>query len=355
MFKQKRLLLLLLVTVLTLLAVGCTGTKVNKDQNGNGEVIENESKELVIYSGRKEQFILPLLEEFEKETGIKVKLLAGSATEYAHRIIEEKNNPQADIFFSNDAAIMEYLKQESVLQAYDSEAVKQIPENFRAEDNSWIGLSARSRVFMFNKDLILAEDMPQSMFDLTNPKYKGQFAITKAGSEAMVSHIAAVRSVFGDEVTEELIRGIIANEPIIMNGHTDIRKAVGSGEVKFGLVNNYYFHLQLEEDKDNNVDAIYPDQGEGEMGTFVNVAGIAFIKGGKNSENGMKLAEFLLREEQQETFAMVNKETPVLPHIKTLDYAKKVDEYKVANIKLSELSKVWNDTVDLMERAGYAE
>lgn len=355
MFKHKRLLLLLIVGILAVVAVGCTTTASKGDQNNNGETIDKESKELVIYSGRKEQFILPLLEEFEKETGIKVSLLAGSATEYAHRIIEEKNNPQADIFFSNDAAIMEYLKQEGALEAYDSEAVKQIPENFRAEDNSWIGLSARSRVFMFNKDLILAEEMPQSIFDLVDPKYKGEFAITKAGSEAMVSHIAAVRTVFGDDVTEELIKGIMANEPVIMSGHTDIRKAVGSGEVKFGLVNNYYFHLQLEEDTDNNVDAIYPDQGENEMGTFVNIAGIAFVKGGKNSENGKKLAEFLLREEQQEVFAMVNKETPVLPHIKTLDYAKKVDEYKVADIKLSDLSKVWSDTVDLMERAGYAE
>ncbi|OPJ56288.1 extracellular solute-binding protein [Alkalithermobacter paradoxus] len=343
------IIMVLLLTSISLLT-GCT----NETQN-TGEVNNEDSKKLVIYSGRKEQFVLPLIEKFEKETGIKVELLSGKSSQYAQKIIEERNNPQGDLLIANDAGVMEYLRLQGVLASNNSESLKQIPANFKAEDGSWVGVSARSRVLMYNKDLISEEEMPKSILDLADPKYKGQFAITKASSEAMVSHIAAIRSIYGDEKTTEFIKGMLANEPLILEGHTDIRKAVGAGEVKFGLVNNYYFHLQLEEEKDNNVGAIYPDQGENEMGTFVNVAGVALIKGAQNESNAKKFIDFLLQEAQQEMFAFDSKETPVLPNVKTLDYAKKIDEYKVMDKPLSNLGSVWEDTLNLMEKAGYTE
>ncbi|KXZ40389.1 iron(III) transport system substrate-binding protein [Alkalithermobacter thermoalcaliphilus JW-YL-7 = DSM 7308] len=341
---------MVLLTSISLLA-GCTNESVEEKEQSNNE----QSQKLVIYSGRKEQFVLPLIEKFEQETGIKVELLSGKSSQYAQKIIEEKNNPQADLLIANDAGVMEYLRLQGVLAPNDSKELEKIPANFKSEDGSWVGVSARSRVLMYNKDLISEEEMPKSILDLADPKYKGQFAITKASSEAMVSHIAAIRSIYGDDKTIEFIKGMLANEPLILEGHTDIRKAVGAGEVKFGLVNNYYFHLQLEEEKDNNVGVIYPDQGENEMGTFVNVAGVALIKGAPNEENAKKFIEFLLRDEQQEMFAFDSKETPVLPHIKTLDYAKKINEYKVMEKPLSNLGSVWEDTLNLMEKAGYVD
>lgn len=316
---------------------------------------QTEEETLVIYSGRKEQFVMPLIEKFEQDTGIKVQLLSGNAIEYAHRIMEEQRNPQADIFLANDAGVMEYLRLQGALEPNNSKELTNIPANFRAEDGSWVGLSARSRVLMYNKDLITETEMPQSILDLTDPKYKGQFAITRAGNESMISHISALRAELGDEATTELLKGILANKPIITSGHTDIRKAVGSGEVAFGLVNNYYFHLQLEEETHNNVGVIYPDQGEQQMGTFVNVAGVAIVKDAKNMDNAKAFVDFLLQPEQQELFAYNSKETPLVANVPTLDYAKKIDEYKHMSMPLSNLGTVWEDTVDLMERAGFSE
>lgn len=357
--KSKSLILILVLALsLTTILAGCANNGEIKDNNDNEnpQVSENQgSDKLVIYSGRKENFILPIIEKFQEETGIKVELLSGNASQYAQKIIEERNRPQADLLFANDAGVMEFLRLEGVLESNSSDELSKIPANFRAEDGSWVGVSARSRVIMYNKDLISEEDMPKSIFDLADPKYKGQFAITRPGNESMVSHIAAIRAQYGDEKTTELIKGILANEPIIMQGHTDIRKAVGAGEVKFGLVNNYYFHLQLEEATDNNVDVIYPDQGENQSGTFVNIAGVALVKGAPNSENARKFIDFLLQPEQQREFSFNSKETPVLPEIEAVEYAKKIDEYKVMEMSLSNLGAVWNDTLDLMERAGYTE
>ncbi len=313
------------------------------------------SEELVIYSGRREQFVLPLIETFERETGITVRLLSGSATQYALRILDETSNPQADLFLANDAGVMEKLRIEGALDAYDSPSVEQIPADFNAEDGSWLGLSARARILMYNIHRISEEEMPQSIFDLADPRFARQFAITRAGNESMISHLTAIRIVHGDAALEDLLRGILANEPEILSGHTDIRKAVGSGEFAFGLVNNYYYHLQLMEETDNRVAAIYPDQGEGEMGTFVNIAGVALVRGGPNRANAERFLEFLLEPEQLASFPALNYETPVLPNVPTVDIARPIDTYRRADIDLASLGPAWDETIEVMDRAGYSE
>ena len=350
--KKSFSLLMVLVLVLGMLALTGCGEKAQPGDENNQEEL-TETGKLVIYSGRKEQFIQPLIDKFTQETGIEVQLLSGGASEYALKIMDERNNPQADFFFANDSGVMEKLRLEGLLQANNMAAINNIPTDFRAIDNSWVGLSARSRVFIYNKDLISEEEMPKSILDLADPQWKGQFAITIAGSEAMIAHLTALRVQLGDAAVEEFIEGMLANQPEILKGHTDIRKAVGAGELKFGLVNNYYYHLQLLEEKDNNVDAIYPDQEEGGLGTFVNVAGIATVKDAKNAYSAQKFLEFLLQPEQQEMFANLNYETPVLPGIPVADIARPIDSYRRAAVDLSKIGPEWDATIDLMEKVGY--
>jgi iron(III) transport system substrate-binding protein len=310
-------------------------------------------REVIVYSGRNEAFILPLLTRFEKETGINVRLLTGSATSFAHRLAEEAHRPQADVFLANDAGIMEYARQQGVLTPIRSDRLNEIPSDFRAGDNTWTGLSGRARVLMYHRDLIDEADMPQSIFDLADPRYRGQFAITRSGNASMVSQIAAIRNRIGDEATIEFLRKLLANQPVITGGHTEIRRMVGAGEVKFGWVNDYYYHLQLHEPRNNRVAAVYPDQGADQMGVFVNVAGLALVANSPNPENARKLAHFLLAPEQQKQFSLISKELPLLPGMDTPDYARGIDQYRRSEMPLDQLGSVWSDTLDLMEKAGY--
>ncbi|KAF0196019.1 MAG: iron(III) transport system substrate-binding protein [Bacillota bacterium] len=307
--------------------------------------------ELVVYSARNESFVLPLTTAFEQQTGIKVRLLTGNEA-LVNKLGEEKNNVQADIFFSNDAGAMEFLRLQGLLQANKSPAVAAIDPLYRSDDGSWVGLSARTRVLIYNTDLISEENMPKSLWELTDPKWEGQFMITRGGNGSMVAHVAALRVAWGDERTTEWLTKVRANAGVIVSGHTDIRRAVGSGEYKFGLVNNYYYHLQLAEDKDNNVGAIYPDQGADGMGAFVNAAGVALIKGAPNSSNAKKFVDFLLQPEQQRMFAFNNKEVPLVPGVETVSEAKRIDEYKVMSVRLQDIGAVWADVKALIEAAG---
>ncbi len=313
------------------------------------------SEEVVIYSGRREQFVAPVLEDFERQTGIRIRLLSGSATGFAHRIVEERRRPQADLLLANDAGVMEYLRRRGLLQPAGVQGVGSIPEKFRAEDDSWIGLSARARVLMYNRDLMQEDEVPRSLFGLTDPLYGGRFAITRAGNSSLVSHMAAVRAVHGDAGMQDFVRGVLANDPRVTSGHTDIRRMVGAGEVEFGLVNCYYFRLQLDESRNNNVGVVYPDQGEGEPGTFVNVAGAAFIAGAPNHENALKLLEFLLHPRQLQRFSDISRETPILPDAVHPEGGLPIDAFRWMDMPLSDLGAVWEDTLDAMEEAGFSE
>ncbi|MDR6225287.1 extracellular solute-binding protein [Desmospora profundinema] len=335
-----------LALILTLVVAGCS-PQANDASNDE----EGETDELVVYSARKEQFVKPLVDKFEEESGVKVKLMAADEA-LVNKILEEKNNPQADIFFSNDTGALEYLRIEDALAPNDSDKIQVIDEKYRADDGSWVGLSARSRIFMYNKDLTSEKDLPQTLWDLTDSKYKGKFAITRGGNGSMVAHVAALRAEWGDEKTKEWIEKVKENAAIITEGHGDIRQAVGAGEVEFGLVNNYYFHQQLDEPKDNNVDAVYPDQGKDDMGIFVNAAGVGLIKGGPNQANAKKFIDFLTEDEQQKIFSFESKEIPLVEGIETTSEAKPLSEYKVMDMPLKEIGPVWLDAKKLIEEAG---
>lgn len=343
LFKKnlKYIISILLISVLAF--TGCTTSSNNKSNSNDNE----KSMELTIYSGRREKFTLPLVEKFQAETGIKVNLITGKATEYAHRIVEEGKNTKADVFLANDAGVLEYLRLQDMLATIDSEELEKVPMNYKGKGNTWTGITVRSRIFMYNKDLITAEEMAKSMFDLTDPKYKGQFAINRAGNESMVTYFTSIKTIIGEEKTLQLIKDIMANDPLILQSHTEVRRAVGSGEVKFGLVNNYHLKVQLTEEGMNNVAAIYPDQGEDEIGTFVNVSGAAITKHANNSENALLFIEFLLQEEQQK----MNAETPIIPNIEGIEY----EEFKASEASLGEVGPEWEATTELMREAGYSD
>ncbi len=307
--------------------------------------------ELIIYNTRSETFVKPLLEQFESETGVRVRVLSGKE-ELVNQIEEEKNNVRADIFISNDAGAMEYLRRQDLLAPNNSPALDKIDQRFRADDGSWVGLSARSRVLIYNKDLISEAEMPKTLKELADPDWAGHFIITRGGNSSMVTHVAALREVCGDEETRTWLSSLGKNAGAITGSHTDIRRAVGAGEYPLGLVNNYYYHLQLEEDRHNNVGAIYPDQGEGEIGAFVNVAGVALINEGPNKENARAFIDWILEDEQQYQFSYHSKETPLNPDIPAPEGAKPIDQYRAMEINLADLGPHWPDAKELIQESG---
>jgi iron(III) transport system substrate-binding protein len=168
----------------------------------------------------------------------------------------------------------------------------------------------------------------------------------------MQAHIAAIRKLQGDQAAEEWLRGLMANDVTFFGGHTDVRKAVGAGEFKIGLVNHYYYHLQRAEASDNNVGVVYPDQGEGQMGVIVNTTAGGVVKGGPNPAAGRAFLDFLLTREAQYQFAELNYEYPLLEGVAPAEGVKPLNEFRVAEVSMRDLYDELDQTQALIQKVG---
>lgn len=325
----------------------------NNGGNEEAAAAEDLEGELVVYSSRNEVFTDDLLQKFEDETGVEVLALHGAEP---LQIQEEEGNVQADIFISNDIGGLEYLNQQELLAESDPANVDTIDEQYRAENNEWIALSTRARGFIYNMDMIEESEVPSRMEDLFDESYaevENGYAITRGGNGGMIGNVSALRYEWGDEETQEWVEAIQENAAGIFEGHGDIRRAVGEGTHAFGLVNNYYYHQQLEEPTDNNVGFVYADQGEGEMGAIANAAGVGLVAGAPNEENAQAFLDWVLEEENQLAFVGESLEVPINPELDPpFEEAVPVSELQVQDMPLRELGNYFEDTVQLIEDAG---
>lgn len=309
------------------------------------------SGELVIYSGRSEPLLQPVIDAFKaKYPNVEVLLKAGSNSELANALIEEKSNPQADVFVTTEMFTVQSLAQEGIFQAYTPVGADQLPAEFLGPDNLWTGLTRRARVIMYNADLVSQDELPTSIFDLTDPKWKGQVAAAGSTNGSMQAQIAAMRQLLGEEETQSWLSDLIANEVTFFGGHTDVRKAVGAGEFKLGLVNHYYYHLQKAEG--GNVGIIYPDQGEGQIGLITNATAAAVVNGAAHLPAAQAFLDFLVSPEGQKLFAEQNYEYPLGQGVALHADVQPLDGFRLADVDVAKASEDFETTFDLMELVG---
>lgn len=273
-----------------------------------------QSPGIVLYSGRREPLILPLIERFRRETGIAVTVRSGSIGELANLVLEERGRPRADAILSNEVSVLEVLRREGVLDPYLSAATRQVPIEFRARDGTWIGLSARAHVLVVNRDRLAEWGLPapNSMLDLAHPRWRGRIVMPAFTNEYVVAWLSALRIARGDGETEAFFHRLRDNRPILVAGGTQVRQAVARGEAAVGIANNYYYHLQVAEGS-GNIAVIYPDQGPSGMGVLYSPTGIGIILGGPNPAGARRLVNFLAADRQaQEFYARTNYEYPIL-------------------------------------------
>ncbi len=312
---------------------------------------ESVAGDLVIYSGRSETLVQPVLDAFQAAyPNVNILLKSGSNSELANALIEEKANPQADVFITTEIFTVQSMYQQDVFQSYRPAAADQLPAEFIGPEDSWVGITRRARVIMYNTELLGADEVPTSIFELTDPKWKGQIAAAGSTNGGMQAQIAAMSQLLGEEATQEWLTGMIANEVTFFGGHTDVRKAVGAGEFKIGLVNHYYYYLQLAEG--SPVGVVFPDQGEGEIGLITNATAAGIVQGSKNLSAAQAFIDFLLSPEGQELFAELNYEYPLIPGVALHPEVQSLDEYRLADVNVADAALNLDATLNLIETVG---
>ena len=312
-------------------------------------VVETLSGPLVIYSGRSEALIQPVIDAFKAQhPNVDVLLKSGNNSELANALLEEQNNPQADVFITTELITIQSLAQQGAFASYRPTGADQIPAEFVGEDNMWVGLTRRVRVIMYNTELVSEAEAPKSIFDLTDPKWRGQIALAGSTNGSMQAQIAAMRQLIGEEETEAWLNGLIENEATFFGGHTDVRKAVGAGEFKVGLVNHYYYYLQKAEG--SPVGIVFPDQEEDQIGLITNATAAAIVKDAPNRANAEAFIDFLLSEQGQKLFAELNYEYPLRSGVVLSPDVLALEEFRFADVNVSQAAQDVDETFALIEK-----
>lgn len=308
--------------------------------------------DLIVYSGRSDNFVKPVIEAFTKETGIEVTLHAGSATELLNKLRLEGERTPADVFISNDAGTLQVGADMDLFQSLPAEIAADIPEQFRGPDNEWLGLSARARVLVVNRDSDLAGEV-DSVFDLADPKLRGRIAVTHSGNESYIAGVTVYMEAAGEDQTREWLEGVKANSDSgVFNKHSAIVDAVARGRKDVGLVNHYYIFRHLDKQPDAPIEMVMPDQGPDGMGVAWNVAGVAIPQHAKQPEAARKLVGFLASKQGQQMFAEVNREYPTRPDVPAAEQLPAAQNYKVAEVPMAQLGRERASTLDLIESVG---
>jgi len=309
-----------------------------------------EQPSVVVYSGRDEKIIGPVFKAFEAQENIRVLPLYAGSTELLTRLNAEGGKTRCDLFLTNDVVTLERARSEGLLTAFDLELTNDIPMSFIARDNSWVGLTFRTRAIVYNKDLVDPEEI-QSIFDLGDQKWKGKVATPTSANTSFISGIATMVNDYGVDKTTEFLTGLKQNSRgLVMPKHTPVVKAVANGEAALGYINHYYYYRHIAKDPDAPIGIIFPDKDN--KGTPWNITGIGLTRRTANKSQATKLIKFLLSGEGQKLFAERNYEYPTNPNAATHELVPDQSTFKMSASRIEDMTDRYNQTIDIIQSLG---
>lgn len=311
---------------------------------------QTQSETLVIYSGRGESLVAPVIERFTQETGIEVEVRYGGTSELAVLLSEEGDRSPADLFWAQDGGALGGLAQDEKFQILPDQVTELVPAMYRGSRNSWIATSGRARVLAFSPERTSPTDHPQSIIDLGRPEYRGRIGWAPANA-SLQAQVTALRVIIGDERTVEWIHSLKANDIQDYRNNTSLLEAIGAGEIDYAITNNYYLLRFKEATPD------YPVEQEffvpRDPGNLVNVAGIGVIQSSTKGRIAQQFIRFLLSPEIQTYFTRDIGEYPVVSNVSPGSRLESFQQVldRAPTIDIGSLSDL-EGTLELMQRAG---
>jgi iron(III) transport system substrate-binding protein len=295
--------------------------------------------EVVVYTSVDQVFSQPVFQAFERESGIRVRAVFDTeetkSTGVLNRLIAEAGNPQADVFWSGDPVRPFVLIQKGLVRPYASPRVEGLPAQLRGADGSWTGVAARARVLLVNAQRVAPEQMPRSIRDLADPRWKGQAAIANPVFGTTTMHVAALFAAWGDEDARAFLEALKANSVRVASSNGEVKRLVVGGEVAFGLTDTDDANEALKEGAD--VAVVYPD-ADGE-GTLVMPTSVVLMARGPSSENGMKLVDYLLSAEVERRMAEAAAHMPLRPGVPTPRSVRRVSDIRAMAVDYARVAE----------------
>ena len=330
------------IVALTLLWAGCSKRQTKSSQ------------EVVVYTSEDQVFSEPILKDFEKETGIKVRAVydteEAKGTGVMNRLLMEKNNPQADVYWANEPIRAIVLKQSGITTDYVSPNSKDIPDNFKDPEGYWTSFSARARVMVVNQK---TPSRPTSIMAYTEAQWKGKSVIANPLFGTTTAQVAALFTIWGDERTRTFMADMKNNGTKISTNNGESADLVAAGEFDFSLVDSDDAINRIRQGK--AIEMIFPDQKEGEVGCMLVPNAVVILKNSKNLKTAQKLVDYLLSKETERKLAFANcAQIPLRPDVQIPPDVPKIENIKIMEIEyIKVVRKLQEIQPFLKEWAGY--
>lgn len=343
-----RLRALGLLAALLLVAGACGGegdAAPETEQAGGSE----ETQTLTVYSGRDEEFVGPLFEQFTEDEGIELDVRYGDSAELAATILEEGDSSPADVFVSQDAGSLGAVAEAGLFSELDGEILDRVDERFRSSDGLWVGTSGRARVAAYNTETLSEGDLPASILEFTDPSWKGRigFAPTNSSFQAFV---AGMIETEGEDAAREFLEGLAANEPKTYEDNSSTVRAIAEGEIEVGFVNHYYIYEVAAEDGEIPVaNHFFTD---GDPGALVNTAGVGILATSDAGEEAATFVDYLTGDAGQTYFAEETWEYPVVDGFEPQEDLVPLEEIESPEIDLSDLGGTLEPALNLLAEVG---
>ena len=291
---------------------------------------------LTIYSAREEGLVGPIIQQFEDATGVDVRVKYGSNAGLAATIQEEGSKSPADIYFATDPGLLGAMS-ELFIRLPDA-ILDRVDAKVRSREGKWVGISGRARVIVYNTKALTSADLPDSILDFTDPKWKGRIGWPPTNG-SFQAFVTAMRVTLGEEATRRWLEGIQANDPKQYPKNTPIVKAAAQGEIDVGFVNHYYLFRFLEEEGESFSARNFHPRGQ-DLGATMLVNGAGILATSKEQDNAQRFLNFMLSQVGQQYFASRTFEYPLVQGVKTNRLLVPLEELELPDVDLSRLSDI---------------
>jgi iron(III) transport system substrate-binding protein len=307
---------------------------------------------ITLYSGQHEQTTQSLVSAFEQQTGIKVNVRYNDEDSFADEIVAEEAHPVADVFYTENSPALEFLQGKGLLAPVDSTTLAKTPSQYNSPQSDWVGVSARVSVLIYNPSLISASQLPTSVLQLANPKYKGKLAFA-AGETDFQPIVTSVAKAYGDAEASSWLDGIKANAGShIYPDNETIADEVNRGAAAFGVVNQYYWYRMQAELGASNVHSKIAYFAPNNPGYVVDVSGAGILKSTKNMPDAQKFLAFIVSKQGQEIIAhSISYEYPLDDGVTTAAPETPFNQLQPYPITIPELGD-GSAAISLLQKAG---
>ena len=264
-----------------------------------------------LYAGRDQELIDPLIEKFESATGVSVDVRYAGSTELAALLLEEADATPADVFLAQDAGALGAIAKGDMFATLPENITAKVPVGFTSTDGSWVGVTGRARVIVYDSEQLSADEVPTTVAALTDDRWSSQVGIAPSNA-SFQSFVTALRVLEGEDTARAWLEDMKANDVKIYAKNTPILEAANTGEIALGLINHYYWYRMAAEVGADNMRAQLAFPEPGDAGSIVNVTGAGLLKGAADDADALLFIEYLVSEAAQQYFVDSTYEYPLI-------------------------------------------